>query len=68
MAGAKLLKAGMKDPESFQLKQLLVMPDGSACYTYRATNSFNAKLEASAVLLPGKSPKMLLEREIQLNP
>lgn len=61
LAGAKALKRAMKDPQSFELKQLLVMPDRTACYTYRATNSFNAKLQNSAVLVPGKKAQMLIE-------
>lgn len=48
--GAKQLKLGMKDPDSFELKSLLFMPNGAACYEYRATNSFNAHLAGQAVL------------------
>ena len=40
--GAKLLKKGMKNPASFQLVSAAVMSDGSICYEYRGTNSFNA--------------------------
>ena len=47
---AKNLKNGMKDPDSFELKSLLFMPNGTACYEYRATNSFGAHLAGSAVL------------------
>lgn len=47
---AKVLKNGMKDPDSFELKSLLFMPNGTACYEYRATNSFGAHLAGKAVL------------------
>lgn len=46
----KDLKNGMKDPDSFELKSLLFMPNGTACYEYRATNSFGAHLIGQAVL------------------
>lgn len=59
--GARTLKASMKDPESFELKQLLLMTDGTACYTYRAKNSFNATLQSSAVLTQGKAMQFLVE-------
>lgn len=48
--GARKLKLAMKDPESFEIKSLIVKKNGTACYDYRATNSFNAKLQYSAVL------------------
>lgn len=43
------LKQSMKNPDSFKLEQLLKMTDGSLCYTYRATNSFNAIIPGHAV-------------------
>ena len=49
-AAAKMLKQAMKDPEAFSLTSLLLMPDGAACYEYRAKNSFGAILPGSAVL------------------
>lgn len=49
-AGAVALKRAMKDPEAFELKSLVVKPNGVACYEYRAKNSFGAILPASAVL------------------
>jgi hypothetical protein len=48
----KALKNSMKDPDSFELKSLVVHPNGAACYEYRATNSFNAHLARAAVLTP----------------
>jgi predicted nucleic acid-binding Zn-ribbon protein len=48
--GARKLKLAMKDPESFEIKSLIVMKNGTSCYKYRATNSYNAKLQYSAVL------------------
>ncbi|MBQ0934630.1 hypothetical protein [Ideonella paludis] len=58
---AQLLKASMKDPSSFELKSLVVKDDGSSCYTIRAKNAFNASIESAAVLIPGKTPQLLLE-------
>lgn len=58
-AGAVMLKRAMKDPEAFELKSLLVMPNGTACYDYRAKNSFGAILSSSAVLTD--TGKMLLQ-------
>jgi hypothetical protein len=54
MAGAvlKAFKNSMKDPDSFELKSLIVHPSGTACYEYRATNSFNAHIAGAAVLTP----------------
>lgn len=57
--GATQLKNSSKDPDSFQLKSLYLAPDGTACYTYRAKNSFNALLEGEAVK-PTKG-RMLIE-------
>ena len=51
-AGALTIKKAMKDPEAFELKSLVVKPNGSACYEYRAKNSFGATLPSSAVLSP----------------
>lgn len=42
VTGARLLKQGSKNPASFQLEKAAVMVDGSICYQYRGTNSFNA--------------------------
>lgn len=61
IAGARQLRASAKDPETFELKSAVVRPDGTACYVFRAKNSFNAMLESSAVLLPGKKPTLLVE-------
>ena len=49
-AGALTIKKAMKDPEAFELKSLVVKPNGTACYEYRAKNSFGAILPSSAVL------------------
>ena len=51
-AGAATLKKAMKDPKSFALTSALVMDDGTACYDYRAINSFGATLPSRAVMLP----------------
>jgi hypothetical protein len=45
----------MKDPDTFELKDVIYMDDGSICYTYRAKNSFNAMLQGDAVV--ESSPK-----------
>lgn len=37
-----VLKKHMKNPDSFNLTSAILMADGSICYEYRATNSFNA--------------------------
>ena len=49
-AGALTLKNAMKDPGAFELKSLVVKPNGTACYEYRAKNSFGATFPGSAVL------------------
>ena len=49
-AGAALLKSAMKDPQAFELTSLVVKPNGTACYEYRAKNSFGAIFPSSAVL------------------
>jgi hypothetical protein len=42
----------MKDPKSFSITSAMVMDDGTACYEYRAVNSFGASLPREAVMLP----------------
>lgn len=49
-AVALRLKNATKDPAAFELITLIVKPDGTACYEYRAKNSFGAILPSSAVL------------------
>jgi hypothetical protein len=56
-AGAAALKRAMKDPEAFELTSLVVKPNGTACYEFRAKNSFGAILPSSAVQT--KDGKML---------
>lgn len=46
------VRAGMKNPDSFKLEQVLRMADGTLCLTYRATNSFNATVPGRAVVAP----------------
>lgn len=50
--GAIALREMMKNPDSFSLERVNRMPDGSLCYTYRATNSFNAIIPGQAVFSP----------------
>ena len=46
------IKHMMKDPDSFKLKSAVLMADGSACYTYSATNTFGGRMEEYGVLTP----------------
>jgi len=41
-AGARRLKSSAKNPASFDLEQATLTQNGTLCYRYRATNSFNA--------------------------
>jgi len=50
IAGAMMLKKSMKDPRAFELTQLTVMPDGTACYDFRGKNSFGATFPTAAVI------------------
>ena len=62
LMGAQALKKSMKDPDTFELKEVLFMDDGTACYTYRAKNSFNAMLRGQAVLTSNaKNIELLVE-------
>jgi hypothetical protein len=62
LLGAQALKKSMKDPDTFELKEVLFMDDGTACYTYRAKNSFNAMLRGQAVLTSNvKNIELLVE-------
>jgi multidrug efflux pump subunit AcrA (membrane-fusion protein) len=58
-AGALLLKRAAKDPETFELRSAYVSPNGTACYEYRAKNSFGAILPGKAVLTT--TGKMLVQ-------
>jgi hypothetical protein len=48
------VRESMKNPDSFRLKQTLRKADGSLCFSYRATNSFNAIITGHAVYASGK--------------
>lgn len=62
LMSARALKQSMKDPDTFELKEVLFMDDGTACYTYRAKNSFNAMLRGQAVLTSNsKNIELLVE-------
>ena len=55
LVGAKQLKASAKDPATFEFQSIYLAKDGSACYEYRAKNSFGAILPSSAFMnLAGK--------------
>jgi hypothetical protein len=51
-AVALRLQKAAKDPEAFELRSAVVHPDGTACYEYRAKNSFGAVLPGAAVMRP----------------
>lgn len=53
---AKILKAGMKNPASFQLTEAVRTDEGVLCFEYRGTNSFNAVVPSYAVIPPGGQP------------
>ena len=55
VAGAYILKQGMKNPDSFKLESAAMMADGSICYEYRSTNSFNAVVPGRYVMAPKNS-------------
>lgn len=57
----KALKNSMKDPESFTLNSLIILPSGHGCINYRAKNSFGAIFPGSAVILP--TGKVLVEEK-----
>lgn len=48
------LRKAMKDPSSFELEDAYFMADDSACYTYFARNSFNARVRGAAVFANGQ--------------
>lgn len=52
--GAKILKKSSKDPKTFEYTSIVMHPNSSVCYEYRAQNSFSAILAGSAVLVNGK--------------
>jgi hypothetical protein len=49
---ARALKAGMKNPSSFELGSVARMPSGALCFEYRGTNSFNAVVPGYAIEPP----------------
>ena len=48
----RMLRAAMHDPGSFQVDQVLRMPDKTLCVTYRARNGFGALRLGRFVLAP----------------
>lgn len=58
IAFAKDLKARTEDPQSFKLQSALMMSDGSACFTYRAKNSFGTEVTSFAVAFIGTNPRV----------
>lgn len=56
IAGARALKQGMKDPESFVLRAATMQDDGAVCFQYRGKNSFGATLPGRMVIDPDGKP------------
>ena len=54
VAGARYIKKSAKNPDSFKLNSAAMMPSGAICYEYRATNSFNAIVPGTTVIIKGK--------------
>jgi zinc-ribbon domain len=54
LLGARALKAGSKDPKTFEFEKIVAHPNWTVCYEYRAKNSFNAVLAGEAVLVKNK--------------
>ncbi|MGH9780721.1 MAG: hypothetical protein ACRD33_02775 [Candidatus Acidiferrales bacterium] len=52
-AGAKILRDGMRDPDSFQLTRVRMTLDGAVCYDYRGQNGFGATVSGHAVAWKG---------------
>lgn len=50
VAGVVALRATMKDPESFTVREVLVTANGTGCIDYRAKNSFGATFPDQAVV------------------
>jgi RNA polymerase subunit RPABC4/transcription elongation factor Spt4 len=50
--GAKSLRHSMRNPDAFKLDEVLMVADGTACYTYRAQNGFGGMNVGHAVLTP----------------
>lgn len=48
--GAKALRESMKNPDSFNMNSAGMTQDGSICYEYRSTNSFNAVVAGKFVI------------------
>jgi hypothetical protein len=55
VVGAASLRNAMRNPDSFQLSSVLIMPDKSVCYQYRAQNGFGGLNVEYAVLTPKAS-------------
>lgn len=52
VTGARVLKKNMRDPDSFRLENVLLMPSGVVCYEYRAKNGFGGYNRDVAVYQP----------------
>lgn len=47
----RMIRESLKDPNSFELRQAIRLPDKTVCVVYMGTNSFNAKITDYAVIL-----------------
>lgn len=50
IGGARALRSGAKDPESFRLRSAVLKDSGAVCYVFRARNSYGAEMPGEAVL------------------
>ena len=47
---AQKLRSNMRNPDSFKLTEVLIMPSGAVCYSYRSQNGFGGMNQEQAVL------------------
>lgn len=52
--GLNLLLDSLRNPDSLQLESATAMPNGAACFEYRAQNGFGGFSKETAVLTPEK--------------
>jgi hypothetical protein len=50
IAGGMTLKKAMRNPDSFKLSSVILMPSGAACYEFRAQNGFGGVNVSKAVM------------------
>lgn len=52
LLGAQKIKASTKNPDSFTLTKAFQLENGTLCYEYRGTNSFNATVPGFYTITP----------------